>query len=129
MKPIPESKWRWYGAPGHFICARWCRFHLCTEIGPYLISTVGEYVHPRHGGGTEKGEEQWLAKNWPGDDVGCDRKYETMVFRIDGKRCTEAKCRCGQPGIKPSELWMRGSNSAGDAIANHMFACQKYARA
>jgi hypothetical protein len=35
---------RWFGHAGHFICAEWCRFHLCTQVGPYLISTVGEYV-------------------------------------------------------------------------------------
>ena len=35
--------WKWFRHPGHFICARWCRFHLCTQVGKWLVSTVGEY--------------------------------------------------------------------------------------
>jgi len=40
--PIPESKWKWFGDAGHFICSQWCQFHLCTLVGKYLISTVGK---------------------------------------------------------------------------------------
>ena len=43
---IPVSDWIWFGTPGHFICANYCRFHLCTRVGDYLVSTVGEYVPP-----------------------------------------------------------------------------------
>ncbi len=56
MKKIPESKWEWFGNAGHFMCSQWCRFHLCTKVGPWLVSTVGEYVHPRHSAGGEQPE-------------------------------------------------------------------------
>ena len=41
---INKADWEWYGNAGHFICGHSCRFHLCTKVGSYLISTVGEYV-------------------------------------------------------------------------------------
>ena len=43
---IPKEDWKWFGSPGHYICSRWCRFHLCTLVGQYIVSTIGEYVHP-----------------------------------------------------------------------------------
>ena len=125
---VPESEWEWFGTPGHFICGHWCRFHLCTLIGDCLVSTVGEYVHPRHGGGSEQQEYNWLADNWPGEDIGCGRKYETMVFKA-GERCDDPKCNCGQPLIKPSELEVMGYNSRGDATKGHMLLCRKWANA
>ena len=36
------SKWKWFGHAGHFICGTHCRFHPPTQVGKYLISTVGE---------------------------------------------------------------------------------------
>ena len=125
---IKEKKWKWYGNVGHFICGKWCRFHLCTEIGNYLISTVGEYVHPRHGRGKEDLEMEWLKENYPGEDIGCNRKYETMVFKIDpNNRCTEPTCGCGLPEIDGYEQDFGGYNIAKDATAGHMELCQKYA--
>ncbi len=123
---IPENKWKWFGTPGHFICAQWCRFHLCTQVGRYLISTVGEYIHPRHSQGSEQVEPEWLKKNWPGEDIGWDRKYETMVFRA-GKKCSHENCGCGLPEISGSELEMRGYNKRGDATNGHLALCRKVA--
>jgi hypothetical protein len=54
---IPVHNWKWFGSAAHFICGRWCRFHLATQVGRYLISTVGEFVHPRHGG-SERAEAE-----------------------------------------------------------------------
>lgn len=47
---INANEWEWFGNAAHFICGRWCRFHLATKVGKYLISTVGEYVSPRNSG-------------------------------------------------------------------------------
>jgi len=77
---VPMNRWKWFGSSAHFICGRWCRFHLATLVGKYLISTVGEFVHPRNSGGSEEVESKWLAKNFPGKDIGINTKYETMVF-------------------------------------------------
>jgi hypothetical protein len=123
--PVPHSEWRWFGNAAHFICGRWCRFHMATQVGGYLISTLGEYVHPRHGG-SEKAESEWLKENWTGEDIGCDRKYETMVF-VAGKPCDAPDCGCGLPSISGDELDFRGYNRAAEATRGHMAMCEKFA--
>jgi hypothetical protein len=125
-KPIPQAEWEWFGTPGHFICAQWCRFHLTTVVGNYIISTVGEYVHPRHSGGVEAQESKWLAKNWPGEDIGAGRKYETMVFKAG--RCTATSCGCQLPEISGTELDMKGYNTRVDATRGHIELCTTWAR-
>ena len=117
------SSWEWYGSAAHFCCGRWCRFHMATKVGPWLVSTVGEYVHPRHSGASEKTEAEWLKENWPGEEIGYGRKYETMVFEA-GKTC---ECGCGLPTIDGSAVDFMGANTAGDARENHMALCRKYA--
>lgn len=124
MKSIPESKWEWYGNAGHFVCGRWCRFHLTTKVGNYVVSTVGEYIHPRHSGGSEQIENEWISKNWPGEDIGYDRKFETMVFTAVG----QCKCGCGMPKHDGSELACRGYNDHESARKGHMELCHEFAR-
>lgn len=126
MSSIPHSEWKWFGDPGHFICGRWCRFHLCTLIGKYLVSTVGAYVHPARSGGKEKIEAEWLKDNWPGEDIGFGRKYETMVF-LAGEPCSQEGCNCGLPQISGGELDLRGANTPGEATAYHMELCAEVA--
>jgi hypothetical protein len=87
---------------------------------------VGEYVHPRHSKGNEADEFSWLKNNWPGEDIGCDRKYETMVF-LAGERCVATDCGCGLPSIDGSERDMLPANTAKEAAENHMVLCKKYA--
>lgn len=126
--PTHGGDWKWFGNAGHFICGQWCRFHLTTQVGTYLVSTVGEYVHPHHGAGSEQGEAEWLKKNWPGEDIGYGRKYETMVFRA-GNPCDSPRCGgCGLPQIDGAELDCNGYNNAGDATRGHMALCEKWAK-
>jgi len=126
---IQPNDWKWFGVAAHFVCGRWCRFHLCTQVGKYLVSTVGEYVHPRHSRGNERDEDKWIEENWPGEDIGADRKYETMVF-VAGRPCGSGKCMCGLPVPEDwHELDMAGYNLAGDATAGHMAMCLKWASA
>jgi hypothetical protein len=124
---IDKRDWEWYGSVGHFICGRWCRFHLLTRVGGYIVSTIGEYLHPSRGKGNEMAEEEYLAKNGF-DDIGCGRKYETLVFRF-GKPCDEKECgKCGMP--TPSDWTEIGGgsyNDAGSATRGHMKLCEKYA--
>jgi hypothetical protein len=60
-----------FGAPGHFIAADSCRYHLHTHIGKWCVSTVGEYF-------PAKGEKM--------ETVGLSRFYETMVFNTKSRR-------------------------------------------
>ncbi len=121
---IYREDWEWYGNAAHLIVGRWCRFHLATKIGDMIVSTVGEYVHPRHSGSSERTEAEWLQKNWPGEEVGCDRKFETMVFAWDGTYC---ECGCGLPKIIPSELACNGYNDHHAAREGHLEMCLRAA--
>jgi hypothetical protein len=143
-RPIPKQRWKWFGHAGHFICAQWCRFHLCTKVGPWLISTVGEYW-PERGSReihAKVYKPAWLVANQQlrGDDfdhaymkefgfayIGYDRKYETMVFRA-GDPCVSKDCGCGLPQISGLELDFTGYNKAWDAARGHMMLCQKWAK-
>lgn len=136
---IDESQWEWFGNAGHFIFGHKCRFHLCTKVGDYLVSTVGEYL-PDSGvreilaksrgvtltGQGDERERSWM-KQCGFEEIGCDRKYETMVFRA-GRRCNEPTCDCRMPGLDdPTELDFQGYNRAGDATRGHLAMCEKWA--
>jgi hypothetical protein len=125
---IPPELWVWHGHVGHHICGAWMRFHMLTEVGNYLISTIGEMVTPGDSGGSERAEAEWLRKNFPGRDVGLGRKYETYVFPLGLEVCKEKDCGCNarQPS-NWSELAGRGSNTRGDARNRHMELCREYA--
>ena len=114
---IHEFEWRWYGSPGHFICAYRCRFHLCTQVGPWLVSTVGEMLPVGMSKPTADMEYE---------DIGSDRRYETMVFRA-GRPCIAPDCACGQPEIDGMDVEAAGYNDRAAANAGHMAMCRKYA--
>lgn len=136
---IPESEWRWFGAPGHLIVAIDCRFHLCTQIGDVLVSTVGEYIPDEsardihchvHGITLEgRGDARFAdyMRKVGFQEIGYGRTYETMVFRTTGDVCHAPGCGCGLPRIAPGELDMRGYTTAGAATLGHMELCRQYA--
>ena len=127
--------------PGHFICARDCRFHLNTYVNGYIVSTVGELWFSRavreiH---AQVHDPAWLAEHQhrKGDDydavyfkrfgyeeLGCDRKYETMVFLAQSD---PSKC-CPWRVADASELEMHGYNEADAAAEGHRAMVAKYAR-
>jgi hypothetical protein len=136
---IPKSEWKWFGNAGHFICADFCRFHLCTQVGDYLISSVGQYV-PDAGVREINAQVRGVELEGRGDarlrdymnkfgfeEIGCDRLFETMVFKVSGKTCQLPDCNCGMPEIVPSELDGRSYNDAGSATRGHMELCEKWA--
>ena len=106
---IPVDKWIWQGMPAHFICAFKCWFRLCTVVGQYIISSVGAYNE-------DEKESKYR-------DIGCDRKFETFVFRR-GVKCT---CGCGEWRIGEGEIDALYANDVGTAHKNHMKMCKKYA--
>lgn len=137
-----KVKLEWFGNAGHLIVSHWCRFHLTTKVGKYLVSTVGEYYPERavreiH---AEVHDPKWWAENKHllGDmfdyaymnrfgygEIGADRKYESMVFKA-GKPCDRPECMCGLPDIDSSELDFRGYNTAGEAAQGHMELVKKW---
>lgn len=136
---IKQDQWKWYGNAGHFICSRWCRFHLCTLIGDTLVSTVGEHMPPEsvrkiyaYSRGItltqigDSAETEWLEKNGY-EEIGSNIKYETMTFKA-GKPCNSVGCCCGLPKIDSSELDFEGYNDAGSATEGHYKMCFKVAK-
>lgn len=109
-RPVPKSRWIWCGYAGHFIAARDCAMHMNTRVGDYRISTIGDY-RPRH---LERDEMT---------EVGCDRKFETYVFRVAGE---------GEHGegevVDWGEIDSDGYNEPLDAERGHMAMCERYAR-
>jgi hypothetical protein len=142
---IPPERWKWFGNAGHFICSRDCQFHLCTLVGKYLVSTVGQMRLDRvdreiH---AKVHDPRWLAKfgHLKGDEfdaaytrkfgfetVGYDWTYETMVFKA-GKPCSDKECNYGLPNIEGSELDFSPYNDAGAATRGHLAMCRKWAKA
>lgn len=139
---ISPLTWKWFGNAGHYICACWCRFHLTTQIGKVLVSTVGEYwperpVREIH---AKFNDPAWLAANQhrKGDDfdaayftrfgyeeIGYKRLYETMVF-VAGAPCTAKGCGCGLPSINGGDLDFASYNDAKSATEGHMEMCTKW---
>ena len=132
-----SADWKWFGHAGHLIVGQWCRFHLCTLVGKYLVSTVGEYV-PDEGvreitarcrGITLEGHgDARLAdymKKIGFEEIGAGRKYETMVF-LAGQPCEAKDCHCGLPEISGDELAWRGYNDAGSTAKGHLELCKEY---
>lgn len=134
-----RSTWEWFGNHGHLIVGRDCRFHLATLVGPWWVSTVGEYLpdsRVREVLGGSRGlalegmgdarEADWIRKNgW--EQIGSGRTYETMVFRA-GARCSAEGCSCGMPLPEEwGELDSDSYNDAGAATRGHYAMCEKWA--
>lgn len=135
MERIPEAQWEWYGLAGHFIMGDYCRFHMTTKIGDVVVSTVGKLWHDAPvreslaesrgvalvGRGDARAADYLNKVGY--DEIGFGRKFETMVFRTEGK----CPCGCGLPAIIPSEIDFDGYNEDEAARLGHMAMCQKWA--
>jgi len=133
------KNWEWFGTPGHFICADSCRFHLCTKVGDYLISTVGQYFPDApvreiiancrkvtlEGIGDNRRASYMEKIGF--EEIGYGRLYETMVFKA-GPRCDAPECSYGMPIISGSELDFAGYNDVKSANEGHLKLCLKYSR-
>lgn len=137
-KKIGPENWVWMPHPGHFICAQDCRFHLNTYVGGYIVSTVGE-LEPDMGVREIKARVRGIVLEGIGDarradamkklgwdSIGCDRTYETMVFkaRRGPKGQKEDCCPWRQSG---SSLDFAGYNDAESARKGHLKLCKKWA--
>lgn len=95
---------------GHFICSERCNFFRNTYVNGYIVSTVGGMLKdsPSHPQDYE--------------DIGRDRKYETMVFTA---KISEMAC-CPFQMADAQELEMEPYNNEYDAIVGHTNMCYKY---
>ena len=104
-------KIKWYGNAGHLIVSGKCRFHLCTEVGKYLVSTVGEYYSRD-------------SENMDTIGAGKDSFFETYIFKING-RC---ECGCGMPTHDGSEIDGKRYSTRKEANEGHSKYVAKYAK-
>jgi hypothetical protein len=138
---MKKDRWVWQPHPGHFICSRWCRFKLNTYVGGYLVSTVGEmwlergsreihakiydpawYAENVHRKGDDFDHE--YMKKFGYEEIGCGRKYETMVFkaRKSGHQC------CPYEADVTHDVDMQGYNDAAAAAKGHLALCEKWSK-
>lgn len=105
----PKTHW---DRASHFIGVANCRFGMTDVAGGHIISTVGDW-RPPHTGRIER--------------IGCDRFYETMVFRDSWKRCEIADCDCG--GLPQPADWTSvdfdGYQTANQAHVGHAAMVEK----
>lgn len=133
---MKQENWIWMPHPGHFICSFWCRFHLNTYVGNYIVSTVGEYL-PDEGCREILAKSRGITLEGRGDarlydylkkidyeKLGFERKYETMVFIAKENKkdpCCPWRMETGR------ERDFAGYNTPEDAQKGHMAMCKKWA--
>lgn len=138
---MTKDKWVWMPHAGHFICGHMCRFRMNTYVGKYIVSTVGEMdndlrVKEIH---AEIRDKEWFEKNkhlkgdyfnsayfkrfgW--EEIGCDRAYETMVFKA---KKSDHKC-CPYEIVVDDEVDFKGYKNAEEAFAGHYELCEKWSK-
>ena len=136
---MKKERWVWMPHAGHFILGHRCQFKLNTYVGGYIVSTIGElwneqWVRRIH---AEVFDVEWYAKNkdkigdtfdrvymekFGHEDVGLDRKYETMVFPA-----SKSQHSCCPYEMNGDELDFDAYNRAEDAFRGHYRLCKKWA--
>ena len=109
---MKKENWIWMPHAGHLIVGSYCQFKLNTYVGGYIVSTVGEYKSSR----SKEGDDF--------ETIGCDRIYETMVFRAVK---SENEC-CPYEMESPGEIDFAGYNDAEKAMKGHYKFCKKWAK-
>ena len=138
---MKKDRWVWMPHHGHFICGHWCRYKLNTYVGGYIVSTVGELwlERPSRECHAKVYDPAWLLANQhrKGDDfdneymkkfgyedIGCGRKYETMVFKA--KKAKEKGSCCPYRMVSGAEVDCQAYNKAEDAYKGHLELCEKW---
>lgn len=132
---MKKQNWVWMPHAGHLCVSNWCRFHLNTYVGGYIVSTVGEYVpdapireiynESRKLGIEGIGDARlasFIKKNGF-EELGFGRTYETMVFKAVKDK--HACCPFSQSG---SDLDMEGYKDADSAYKGHLKMCAKWSK-
>lgn len=114
---MKRENWIWMPHPAHFICSYKCHFFLATYVGKYIVSTVGEMAD------TNEHHERCQKGTW--EEIGCGRKYETMVFKAVKDK--ENKC-CPWSVNVETELDVKAYNTAEEATEGHYKLCNKWSK-
>lgn len=122
--------------PGHFICSDNCKFHLFTYVGKYMVSTVGELffdsavreITAESRGIKLEGKGDYRKHDYMKkigyEEIGCGRKYETMVFRA-----VKSKDKCCPYTAKSwDSIDFNGYNTPEDATQGHYKLCKKWSK-
>ena len=135
-----KNSWIWMPHPAHFICSFDCRFHLATVVEGldgkrYIVSTVGEHF-PDAPVREILAKQRGVVLEGKGDarkydylekcgyeDIGFQRKYETMVFAAVPS--TEACCPWAID-VSEGELAINCYNEPGAATSGHMELCLEW---
>lgn len=139
---MKKENWVWMPHAGHFILGNYCRFHLNTYVGKYVVSTVGELwnekevrmIHARvH-------DPKWFEKNqrlegdyfdnayfkrFGYDDIGYKSKYETMVFKA--VRDKKHLC-CPWKMLTGAYQDFNSYETAETAYKGHLKMCKKWSQ-
>ncbi len=117
---IPRDQWRYTGSAGHWIMGRYCRWHLRTEIGSFLVSTVGEAPDRTL---SRPDKEVLVTTGIEGET------YETMTFPLSLDRCMSAECDCGERIVHDwGGISCKRTHTRGEAQRAHDEECERVAR-
>lgn len=140
-----KEHWIWMPHAAHFILGDKCQFVMATYVGGgYIVSTVGELwnersvreIHARihdpewHAANNHlKGDpyDHAYRKHFGFEDLGWNRKYETMVFKAvkaDIKKCPA----CPYIIKNGSNIDSDGYTNAGDAYRGHLKMCEVWSK-
>jgi len=133
---MKKENWIWMPHAGHLIVGNDCRFVLNTYVGGYIVSTVGEYL-PDFPVREIFAESKKITLEGRGDarradymkkigyeEIGCDRLYETMVFKA-----MKTKDGCCPWRIASGENQdMEGYNDPEEARKGHLKMCNKWSK-
>ena len=103
-----RSDWTWMPHAGHLIVGQDCRFRLNTEVGGWIVSTVGEY---------RRGDSENI-------EIGADRTFETMVFPSEPAPDTCCPFRMADADNRDFD----GYNAPEDAYKGHIAMCEKWSK-
>jgi hypothetical protein len=131
---MSRQDWIWQPHAGHFIGGRDCKFFLNTYVNGYIVSTVGEYfpdsrireIYAMSRGVKVEGKgDSWdndYLKKVGYEEIGCNRKYETMVFKAH--RVDKSCCQYRVDSF--DDIDFCGYNDAEEARIGHYSMCEKY---
>jgi len=141
---MKKENWVWMPHAGHFILSSQCQFKLNTYVGKYIVSTVGELwnvrvvreIHAKvfdlkwfNKNKHKQGDDFDMAymKKFGFEDLGYERKYETMVFKAKKTKEAEAMC-CPYEVSDYNNIDYVGYSTAVEAYKGHLKLCEKWSK-